>query len=84
LAIFNALEDGIKESFRRIWRWQESLPECLRDPALKPPETLSEWETYVKIAILAYGAYFQAFKGPGEQYVGGGVDTVKLAWPGEV
>ena len=33
------------------------------------------------MSVLTYGAYFEAYKGPGEQYVGGGADVVSLAWP---
>jgi len=54
---------------------------CEVHPAHSLPQTLHEWEQHLKMAILTYGAYFQAFKGPGEQYVGGGADIVSLNWP---
>jgi hypothetical protein len=33
------------------------------------------------MSVLMYGAYFQAYQKPYEQYVGGGVDTVSIPWP---
>ena len=33
------------------------------------------------MSVLVYGAYFDAFYAPHEQYVGGGADVVWAAWP---
>jgi len=33
------------------------------------------------MSILTYGAYFEAYRGVGEQYVGGGADVVSIPWP---
>ena len=45
------------------------------------PSSLEEWAKHVKMAVLTYGAYFQAFYEPFEQYVGGGADVVWAKWP---
>ena len=72
LSIFNTLDVFLQGAFTLLHQVH---------PAHPSPQTLSEWEQYLKMSILTYGAYFQAFKGPGEQYVGGGADTVSLKWP---
>ena len=72
LGTFNTLEAFLRGAFALL---------CQVHPAHSFPRTLGEWEQHLKMAILTYGAYYQAFKGPGEQYVGGGADTVGLHWP---
>lgn len=69
---FNDLERFLKGAVRLL---------CETHPDYKPPQTLADWEKHLKMSILTYGAYFQAFNEPGEQFVGGGVDTVRLPWP---
>jgi hypothetical protein len=72
LGTFNTLEIVLRKAFEVL---------CQSHPDHSFPSTLGEWEQHLKMAILTYGAYYQAFKGPGEQYVGGGADTVSLTWP---
>jgi hypothetical protein len=72
LGTFNTLEMFLRGAFALL---------CEMHPAHSFPQTLREWERHLKMAILTYGAYYQAFRGPGEQYVGGGADTVRLDWP---
>jgi len=72
LGTFNTLEAFLREAFALL---------CRVHPAHSFPQTLGEWEQHLRMAILTYGAYYQAFRGPGEQYVGGGADTVSLYWP---
>lgn len=52
-----------------------------KHPSFKTPQTLSDWEMHVRFLILYFSAYFQAFRGPSEQYVGGGVDIISMDWP---
>jgi hypothetical protein len=46
-----------------------------------PPTSIAEWTKFVKLSVLGYQAYFQAFYEPDEQLVGGSVDVVSLDWP---
>jgi hypothetical protein len=71
LGTFNTLETFLREAFQLLYS---------AHPDHSFPQELQEWERHLKMTILTYSAYYQAFKGPGEQYVGGGVDTVSLAW----
>jgi hypothetical protein len=45
------------------------------------PDTFDEWAKHLRMSVLVYGAYFQAFYAPYEQYVGGGADVVSAGWP---
>jgi hypothetical protein len=72
LGTFNTLEAFLRGAFALL---------CEVHPAHTFPSSLKEWEQHLKMAILTYGAYYQSFRGPGEQYVGGGADTVSLDWP---
>jgi len=45
------------------------------------PSSLEEWAKHVKMSVLTYGAYYQAFDEPFQQYVGGGADVVWAKWP---
>ena len=47
----------------------------------RAPATLAEWEPFVKMSVLCYAAYFEAFYPPGQQLVGGGVDVETIEWP---
>jgi hypothetical protein len=47
----------------------------------RPPATLQEWARHLRMSVLVYGAYFDAFYRPYEQYVGGGADVVWSEWP---
>lgn len=71
LGVFNTLDYFLRRSFRIL------IDHKIR----KFPATLEEWSEYLSMSILTYGAYFQSFFSPGEQYVGGGVDIVSLPWP---
>jgi len=72
LGTFNLIERFLKSAFKVL---------CEIHPDHSLPSTVREWERQVRMSILTYGAYFQAFKEPGEQYVGGGADTVSIEWP---
>jgi len=72
LGKFNLLEDFLKAALRELY--SSGLFEQ------KYPQTLSEWEKQVRMSILMYGSYFQAYQKPHEQYVGGGVDTITIPW----
>lgn len=72
LGTFNTLEMFLRGAFALL---------CEAHPAHSFPQTLREWQRHLKMAILTYGAYYEAFRGAGEQYVGGGADAVRLDWP---
>jgi hypothetical protein len=72
LVTFNVLQTSIKEAFRHL---------CNSHPEHDVPTTIEEWEKHVKMQVLMYGAYYDAFYPKGNQYVGGGVDVVSLKWP---
>ena len=72
LRTFNVLEAYMRDGFKYLVNYH---------PGHSYPATLKEFERHLKMSILIYESYFQAFKGPAEQYVGGGVDTVKIDWP---
>ncbi len=76
LGTFNILDAATRSGMRIIidahkkaWR------------AHRPPASLDEWARHLKMSVLVYGAYFEAFYAPYEQYVGGGADVVWAAWP---
>lgn len=71
LGAFNAFDSVIRPALRAVVETQ-------RHPF---PSSLEEWAKHVKMAVLTYGAYFQAFYEPFEQYVGGGADVVWAKWP---
>lgn len=73
LGTFNAIEAMLRGAFRVLCSQQH--------PEHNFPQTLSDWERQVRMAVLTYGAYFQAYKGPHEQLVGGGADILSLEWP---
>ena len=72
LKTFNLLDAFIKNALNIIYT---------NNIELSFPATLNEWEKHAKMIVLTYEAYFQAFKDPWEQYVGGGVDVLSLPWP---
>jgi hypothetical protein len=72
LGTFNLMEGFLKAAFKSL---------CEHHLGHSLPESLPDWERQVRMSILTYGAYFQAFKGASEQFVGGGVDTVSIEWP---
>ncbi len=72
LPTFNAFEAFLRLAFSFLSQVQ---------PRHSTPQTLQEWQQFIKMIILTYGAYYQAFKKPEEQFVGGGADTVCLEWP---
>jgi hypothetical protein len=71
LAIFNMLEEGVKQAFRALHKAGK----------LRQPQTLEDWERHAKMWVLIYGAYFEAFGEAGERYVGGGADVLSIPWP---
>ncbi len=72
LLTFNVFEETIKLSFRLL---------CEKHPDHDIPTTLEEWSKHVRMQILMYGAYYEAFHSKNRQYVGGGVDILSLPWP---
>ena len=69
---FNVLQEAVKSAFRLL---------CEQHPNHDIPITLHEWEKHVRMQVLMYGAYFEAFGSEGEQFVGGGADVVSTPWP---
>jgi hypothetical protein len=72
LFTFNVLESAIKSSFSLL---------CQHHPDHEIPTTLEGWAKHVRMQVLMYGAYFEAFHSEGERYVGGGADVVHTPWP---
>jgi len=73
LGIFNLLEAFLKAALSSLYKSGLFEHEC--------PQTLIDWEKQVRMSVLMYGAYFQAYQKPYEQYVGGGVDAISIPWP---
>ncbi|MDH4238544.1 MAG: hypothetical protein OEW48_03170 [Phycisphaerae bacterium] len=72
LFTFNVLEESIKSSFRLL---------CEKHPDHDIPTTIEEWSKHVRMQVLMYGAYYEAFYSNDQQYVGGGADVMSLPWP---
>lgn len=72
LATFNVLESSIKTSFKLL---------CEQHPDHNIPASLDDWSKHVKMKILMYGAYYEAFSPVGKRSVGGGADVESLDWP---
>lgn len=72
LFTFNVLQDAIKSSFKLL---------CENHPEHDIPRSIDEWSKHVRMQVLMYGAYYEAFHKEGQRYVGGGVDIVSLQWP---
>lgn len=73
LGTFNMLDQVLRAGMRAIIETHPGTPHPF-------PATLPEWSKHLKMAILAYGAYFAAFHEPFQQYVGGGADVAWAAW----
>ena len=74
LGTFNTLDAVLRGGMRAIVETHPARPHAF-------PDSLVEWSKHLKMAILAYGAYFAAFHEPFQQYVGGGADVVWAEWP---
>jgi hypothetical protein len=74
LGTFNTLDKVLRDGMRAIVETHPAQPHRF-------PDSLQEWSKHLRMAILAYGAYFSAFYEPFQQYVGGGADVVWAAWP---
>jgi hypothetical protein len=72
LLTFNVLESSIKSSFKLL---------CEQHPDHRIPTSLDEWSKHVRMQILMYGAYYEAFRPVDQRYVGGGADIEYLPWP---
>jgi hypothetical protein len=72
LFTFNVLESSVRASFRLL---------CERHPDHEIPKTLEDWSKHIRMQILMYGAYYDAFHSEGERYVGGGADVIFTPWP---
>jgi hypothetical protein len=73
LDTFNLLEKFLKSALRELNLSRQVDQQC--------PQTLEDWKRQVRMAILMYGAYHQAYKEPHEQDVGGGADVISIPWP---
>ncbi len=74
LGTFNMLDGVLRAGMRAIVESHPGKPHEF-------PDSLREWSQHLKMAVLAYGAYFAAFHEPFQQYVGGGADVVWAQWP---
>lgn len=72
LITFNVLQEMIKSSFRLL---------CEQHPDHDLPKNLADWEKYLRMQVLMYGSYFEAFFSPDKRFVGGGVDIASIPWP---
>jgi hypothetical protein len=72
LFTFNVLEGSIRNAFKLL---------CEQHPDQNIPVTIEEWAKFVRMKILMYGAYYEAFKTENERHVGGGADVEILKWP---
>lgn len=72
LGTFNTLETYLRAAFRFL---------CENHQEHTYPVKLSDWQQQVRMSILTYGAYFEAYRAVSEQYVGGGADVVSIPWP---
>lgn len=72
LLTFNVLQNSIKSSFKLL---------CESHPDHDIPTNLTEWSKHVKMQILMYGSYFEAFHSEGKRFVGGGADIIFIPWP---
>jgi hypothetical protein len=75
LSAFNDLD-------KALWWFRDRLVAgASRERKHPAPTSIAEWTKFVKLSVLGYEAYFQAFYDADEQLVGGGVDVVSLEWP---
>jgi hypothetical protein len=72
LITFNVLQEAIKSSFRFL---------CEQHPDHDFPKSLADWEKYLRMQVLMYGSYYEAFFPAGRHFVGGGVDIESIPWP---
>lgn len=72
LATFNTMEENLKSTLKIL---------CENHPNHEYPKTLKDWEKILKMQILMYDAYFEAFYPENERFVGGGVNVESIAWP---
>ena len=71
---FNILEKAVKLAYK-------GLCSVHPDSDFTLPRNIEDWEKQVRFSVLMYGAYFQAYKAEGEQFVGGGCDVISIPWP---
>jgi hypothetical protein len=76
LGTFNILDVATRAGMKMIIDQHKHAWRVHRQPA-----TAEEWERHLRMSVLVYGAYFDAFYPAYEQYVGGGADVVWAAWP---
>jgi hypothetical protein len=80
LETFNTLDGALREGMRAIVQTHPDRPHPHPD-SLFFRDSLREWSNHLRMAILTYGAYFEAFYEPFQQFVGGGADVVWAARP---
>jgi len=72
LITFNVLEGSIRASFKLL---------CENHPNHDIPNRIADWEKHVKMQVLMYAAYYEAFYPKNSQFVGGGADVISIPWP---
>jgi hypothetical protein len=72
LAVFNTCSEAVRQAFAVLHRAGR----------LTPPQNLQDWERHCRMWVLMYGAYFDAFRDPGD--VGGGADVLSIPWPDDL
>lgn len=67
---------------RLIWKFSGALLAGVSDAKIhEAPTTIEEWAPFMRMSVLAYASYFEAFYPAGKRPVGGGVDVETIAWP---
>jgi hypothetical protein len=73
LSAYNTIDSALKEAYKALIN--------INHPNHSLPKNIKEREKYVKMTVLSYGAYFNSFYLPNQQYVGGGADVISIEWP---
>jgi len=73
LATFNTLDAVLLGTFRLLI---DKHPTGVH----RRPRTIEDWERYLRMSILTFGAYYEAFRPPAERVVGGGADVEWIEW----
>jgi hypothetical protein len=73
LATFNTLDAVLRAMFRLL---VDKHPAGIH----QRPTSLDDWARYLRMSILTFGAYYEAFRSPAERVVGGGADVEWIEW----
>jgi hypothetical protein len=75
-------QTGRLPNFNMLLGFLNAAIQVIVSEKLQPyPHTIEERADHLRMKILTYGAYHEAFDPPHHQFVGGGVDVVALPWP---